>query len=690
MSLIQTTALYKQFMEFSQSENRIGVWQGGTRCFTGETLVQTKQGHKCIKDILQGEEVLSLDETTQTLVFNKVLDKFIYECDHTLISIKLKNGNIITSTYDHEYYYQGQWIRAIDIIKRKLDLCKGNKRKVYGKRFRETKGDELQTSKLSKNNETKPYSELYENNDFSEWEIQNCRNTSFSRRTLYRKTQAQSRSKSYLRDNNGQLSNKFGVGNSSRKCKTLFQTRTSTTSKRVKKWYGKTNRATSKRNKRKIQAKSIYGKNFSSRVQSKFSSNKRYSLQEEDLEAHQINLDEIIDFKIFKSNQIVYDICVDNVKNYCVTKDNIIVHNSGKTYNIVLGWIALLTKENNKTLTVCRETMVSLKNTVYRDFIEILTKTGLFDINNLSKGDMTYKLGTCLIEFRNLDDDQKIRGAKRDYLYINEANEIPFPIFKQLLFRTKKKVVLDYNPSDEFHWIYDNVLTREDCKFHKSTYLDNPFLPLEQVKEIERLKEMDPNYWRVYGLGERGMSEASIFPNWNLCDKMPEGGVTYYGLDFGYNHPTALTKLTLLEDEAYADEQLYKTQLTGADIIDELKKLNITDNDTIYADCARPELISEIHRAGFNIHPTVKGAGSVKTGIDIMKRHKLYITKRSINLIKEVRSYKWKVDKSERILDEPVKINDDAVDSWRYAFNPLLKAPSTFSLLDDQDMDFLF
>ena len=170
---------------------------------------------------------------------------------------------------------------------------------------------------------------------------------------------------------------------------------------------------------------------------------------------------------------------------------------SGKTYNIVLAWIVKLHQEDNKILTVCRETMPSLKNTVFRDFIEILKKLDLFDINCLSKSDMTYQLGTNLIEFRNLDDDQKIRGAKRDYLYINEANEVPQPIFKQLLFRTTGKIVLDYNPSDEFHWIYDDVLTRDDCDFFKSTYLDNPFLPEEQVKEIERLKELDLNYWRI-------------------------------------------------------------------------------------------------------------------------------------------------------------------------------------------------
>lgn len=669
MTQIQTTKLFNQFMEFQNSDKRIGVFQGGTRCFTSETLVQTKQGYKPIKDIIQGDEVLSLDEKTQTLVFNKVLDKFIYECDHTLISIKLKNGNTITSTYDHEYYYKGHWVRAIDIIKRKLDLCKGHKQKVYGKRFRKTKGYELQENKHSKDNETLFYTELHENNDFSEWKIQDNSNTSFSSRAFFRKTKTQSRSKSYIWNNDRQLSNKFRVGNSSRKYKTLIQARTSTTSKRFKKWDGKTKRTTSKRNKRKIQTQSIYGKNSCKGIQCKLTNSKRYSLPKEDLEAHQLNLENIIDFKIFKSNQIVYDICVDNVKNYCVTKDNIIVHNSGKTYNIVLGWIILLTQQENKTLTVCRETMVSLKNTVYRDFMEILLTTGLFDINNLSKGEMTYKLGSNLIEFRNLDDDQKIRGAKRDYLYINEANEIPYPIFKQLMFRTKDKVVLDYNPSDEFHWIYDQVITRPDCVFNKSTYLDNPFLPIEQVKEIERLKDLDPNYWRVYGLGERGMSEATIFKNWELCDSVPEGGKVTYGLDFGFNDPNALVKITIFDNDIYIEEKLYKSQLTSADLINEMKAKDITSTDTIFGDNSRPETIQEIYRGGFNIHSCTKGKGSIKGGIDWVKKHKVYITKESLNLIKEMKSYKWKTDKNENILDEPVDVNNHLIDALRYGLN---------------------
>lgn len=345
---------------------------------------------------------------------------------------------------------------------------------------------------------------------------------------------------------------------------------------------------------------------------------------------------------------------------------------SGKTYNIIFWWIQKLLKERNKTLTICRETYTAIKNTVFLDFKDIMERLGLWNDAYFSKGDFIYRLGTNVIQFRNLDDDQKIRGAKRDYLFINEANEIKLPIWKQLLFRTSDKIVLDYNPSDEFHWIYDEVIPREDSDFHKSTYKDNPFLPETQVKEIERLKEVDLNYWRIYGLGERGVSEASIYTNWELWKKEEPEGETYYGLDFGYNHPTALVKIVIFDGGVYAKELLYKSGMTTQNIIDELKSLNL-GRSKIFGDSSRPEIIQEIYRAGFNIHPTIKGQNSVKQGIDYIKRHKLFVDVDSFNLLKELKSYKWKVDKDGRILDEPVKINDDAVDALRYAFNDLIK-----------------
>jgi len=281
-----------------------------------------------------------------------------------------------------------------------------------------------------------------------------------------------------------------------------------------------------------------------------------------------------------------------------------------------------------------------------------------------------------------MDDPQKKRGPGRDILFCNEANELTHEDFKQLNMRTRKLILLDYNPSDEFHWIYDYVLTREDCLFFKTTYLDNPYLPLGQIKEIERLKSIDPNYWRIYGLGEKGIGEATIYKNWSVVNTLPEDNEVYFGLDFGYNHPSVLIKVNLDEYDAYVEELLYEKGLTNADLIRRLDDLNISKTATIYADCARPEMIDEIHRAGYNIHPTIKGAGSVKNGIDIVKRYKIFVYNESVNTIKEFKSYKWKVDKDDRVLDEPVKVNDDAMDAVRYGFNFKLQPTAKFEVLE--------
>lgn len=356
---------------------------------------------------------------------------------------------------------------------------------------------------------------------------------------------------------------------------------------------------------------------------------------------------------------------------------------SGKTYNISIWFIIKLLNEENKILTVARQTLPSLKNTVFRDYKENLIALELWDSNNFNKSEMIYKLGSNIIEFRNLDDDQKVRGAKRNYLHLNEANETPKPIWKQLLFRTTEKIVLDYNPSDEYHYIYDEVITRDDCDFYRSTFLDNPFLPDQLVKEIMRLKDVDPNYWRVYGLGERGMSETTIYTNWELTDEEKPKGYNCYGLDFGFNDPNALIDMVIVDCEEpyiWLDELLYQNKLTTPELVEHMKTLGLTRNDTIFGDNSRPETIQEIHNCGFNIKPCVKGKGSVKSGIDWIKRYKLKITKRSLNLIKETRSYKWKVDKNETVLDEPVDLNNHGLDAVRYSLSDKVESLTPFSV----------
>lgn len=299
--------------------------------------------------------------------------------------------------------------------------------------------------------------------------------------------------------------------------------------------------------------------------------------------------------------------------------------------------------------------MPSLKASAYRDYIEVLRSLDFFNEANLNKSELIYRIGNSETEFISVDEPQKIRGRKRVDLWINEANELSYEDFRQLLLRTTGQVFIDYNPSDEFHWIYEHVIPRDDCDFIKSTYLDNPFIEKSIIKEIELLKDVDPNYWKIYGLGERGMSESKIYSNWDLCDNFPDGCDIIYGLDFGYNNETALVKVGIKERDIYVQELIYEKHLTNADLIEKIKKLEI--NGLIFADSAEPQRIEELIRAGISVRPTIKD-GKVKLGIDLIKTYKIHITKESVNGQKEIRSYSWKTDRDGKVLDDPVKVND--------------------------------
>jgi len=204
------------------------------------------------------------------------------------------------------------------------------------------------------------------------------------------------------------------------------------------------------------------------------------------------------------------------------SKKRISVHQGGsssaKTYNILIWFITKLLREDNKLLTIARKTLPALKKSAYRDFFTILNEQDMYDRSCHNKTELIYTFGNSAVEFVGLDDAQKKRGPRRDYLFINEANEITQEDWRQLSMRTKDKIVLDYNPSDEFHFIYDDIVTRKDCDFFQTTYKDNPFLDQSIVREIERYKHIDPNYWKIYGLGERGVSQSTIFHNWVMID----------------------------------------------------------------------------------------------------------------------------------------------------------------------------
>jgi phage terminase large subunit len=336
---------------------------------------------------------------------------------------------------------------------------------------------------------------------------------------------------------------------------------------------------------------------------------------------------------------------------------------SSKTYSLCQLIIVYCLNNPNKIVSIVRKSFPSLRATVMRDMIEILTEYGIYKESQHNKTDniFTFHNGSK-IEFFSLDDSQKIRGRKRDVLWANEANELGFEEFNQLNFRTTEKLFFDFNPSDTEHWLYD-ILEKEESVLVHSTYKDNTFLPTALVKEIEDLINIDQDYYNIYALGLPSKSNHTIYNH----QKQYVDDINYdeviWGLDFGYQHPTALIKCGLRDDMAFVKEVIYESYLTTEDLIEKMNGLKVPKHEPIVCDYARPEIIEELRRAGYNCFNANK---SVKDGIDAVKSIKLFYHFESINLAKEFKNYKWK-SVNERLLDEPVKLYDDGMDAIRYA-----------------------
>jgi len=350
---------------------------------------------------------------------------------------------------------------------------------------------------------------------------------------------------------------------------------------------------------------------------------------------------------------------------------------SGKTYNILI-WLIFnyCGTHTGKTITICRRTFPAVRGTVMRDFLQILRHYNIYYPELHHKSTSEYNINNNRVEFISIDQPTRIRGRKRDILFINECNELDWESWNQLIFRTQERIIIDYNPSDEFHWIYDKVLTREDTAFFQTTYKDNPFLEETLVKEIERLKEIDENYWRVYGLGERGQNRSLVFTFQTIKQIPEEAKLVSRGLDFGYsNDPSCLIEAYIEGDNMYVKELLYRTGMTNQDLGNEFKKLGFDRRDEIYCDSSEPKSIEEIHRMGYNTKPTFKG--SINIGIDVIRRYRLYITEDSLNTIKELRNYKYIEDKNGNLTNKPVDAFNHSLDALRYSVVNKLQNPNT-------------
>lgn len=342
---------------------------------------------------------------------------------------------------------------------------------------------------------------------------------------------------------------------------------------------------------------------------------------------------------------------------------------ASKTISILLYLIAKAQHDKTPTLTsVVSESFPHLKRGAMRDFQNIMEAHGYFNPDNWNKTDYTYTFETgSKLEFFSADQPGKVRGPRRDRLFINEANNIPYEAYDQLTVRTKEFILLDWNPTTEF-WFYDQVLgQREDVDFITLTYKDNEALAPEIVQDIESHRN-NKNWWRVYGEGQLGEVEGRIYTGWKLdVDEIPhEARLIRRGLDFGYaKDPAALIDIYEYNGGYILDELFVRTGMLNRDIASHILAQPDANVLTI-ADSAEPKSIDEMKEYGVNITGSNKGPGSRNQGIQFVQGLKISVTKRSLNLKKAYNNYMWKTDKDGHILPEPDHFLSDAMDAVRY------------------------
>ena len=344
---------------------------------------------------------------------------------------------------------------------------------------------------------------------------------------------------------------------------------------------------------------------------------------------------------------------------------------SSKTFSIIPLLITYAIDNPFTEISIVSESIPHLKRGALKDFQKIMLMTDNYRDSYFNKSSLKYTFSNnSYIEFFSVDQPDKLRGARRDILFINECNNIDFESYQQLSVRTKKFIYLDYNPTNEF-WVHTELKNDIDSDFVVLTYKDNEALDPAIVREIEKARDKAQtssywaNWWNVYGLGQLGSLEGVVFPNWEQIDTIPaEAKFLGSGLDFGYsNDPTAMIAVYEYNGQIIADELIYSTSLLNSDIIRLMKQ---DKRLPIWADSAEPKSIEEIRRAGFNIKPVVKGADSINFGISVLQQKEILVTKSSTNLIKELRNYSWDTDKTGKKLNRPIDDYNHAIDALRY------------------------
>lgn len=337
---------------------------------------------------------------------------------------------------------------------------------------------------------------------------------------------------------------------------------------------------------------------------------------------------------------------------------------SGKTWNTLI-WIVIYCLQNPKTtVSIVRKTNPALTGSVMRDFINILQDMEIYDRRSFNKSTQMYNFPNgSWVEFFSTDDEQKLRGRKRQVLYVNEGNELKEIEWKQLKMRTTKFAIIDYNPSfSDAHWLCG--LNKEERTYHFiTTYKENPFLEQTIIDEIESYKETSPMLWRIYGLGLQALVEGLVFEKWDEKEFPEYAEKQGLGLDFGFSKdPTAIVRCAVIGKDLYLDEVCYNKQMLTSEISSTLLPFNME----VIADNADPRLIQEIFNEGVLVYPVQKYGGSIMAGIMKMLEFNIHVTPRSLNLIRELRNYVYQQDKDGVFVNKPIDAFNHLLDAARY------------------------